>query len=128
MDMIEYIIVGLVGLIVGWHTSRHVHLQGFRDLLRAMQITEQQLRDAVRKIASPEWQQLEDAPEDLNVVEVRLEEVGGEIFAYRKDNHQFLGQGCNPQGLIERLNQNLTPCRVIVADEDGAALLQKNNT
>jgi len=26
------------------------------------------------------------------------------------------------------LNQNLTPCKVVVAKEDGADLLQKNNT
>lgn len=129
MDMIELIIVGVLGIFVGWQASKRVHLDGFRQLLRAMNISEQDLRQAMIKIQSAEWQLDEDeGSTDPTVVEVKLEQVGTEIYAYRKDNHQFLGQGCNPEGLIERLNQNLTPCRVMVAQEDGADLLQKNNS
>ena len=129
MDMIELIIVGILGIIVGWHSAKTVHLDGFRQLLKALKVTEEDLLRAMIRIQSKEWQ-LEDTEgsTDPTIVEVKLEQVGTEIYAYRKDNHQFLGQGCNPQGLIERLNQNLTPCRVIVAQEDGADLLQKNNT
>ena len=127
--MTEIIIAALVGLFIGWQASKKVHLDGFRQLLKALKVTEEDLLRAMIKIQSPGWQ-LEDleGAKDPTIVEVKLEQVGTEIYAYRKDNHQFLGQGCNPQGLIERLNQNLTPCRVIVAQEDGADLLQKNNT
>ena len=81
------------------------------------------------KIQSREWQ-----PEDLEgtkdsaVVDVKLEQQGTEIFAYRKSDNQFLAQGSNADSLIARLNENLTPCKVVVAKEDGADLLQKNNT
>jgi len=129
MDMIELFIAALVGLFIGWQASKRVHLDGFRQLLRAMSISEQDLRQAMIKIQSDGWQLDEDeGSTDPTIVEVKLEQVGTEIYAYRKDNDQFLGQGCNPQGLIERLNQNLTPCRVIVAQEDGADLLQKSHT
>jgi hypothetical protein len=125
MDMLEIFIIAALGFLLGWEASKRVHLQGFRQLLRALGITEQQLRSAMVKIQSSEWQlDEEEGSQDPTVVEVRLEQVGTEIYAYRKDNDQFLGQGGNPQGLIERLNQNLTPCRVIVAQEDGAHLLQ----
>ena len=127
--MIELFIAAAVGIFVGWQASRRVHLDGFRQLLRAMNVSEQDLRQAMIKIQSEGWQLDEDeGATDPTVVEVKLEQVGTEIYAYRKDNHQFLGQGCNPEGLIERLNQNLTPCRVMVAQEDGADLLQKNNS
>lgn len=129
MDMIELFIAAAVGIFIGWQASKRVHLDGFRQLLRALGITEQQLRSAMIKIQSDGWQLDEDeGSTDPTIVEVKLEQVGTEIYAYRKDNDQFLGQGCNPQGLIERLNQNLTPCRVIVAQEDGADLLQKSHT
>jgi hypothetical protein len=129
MDMIELFIAAAVGIFIGWQASKRVHLDGFRQLLRAMSISEQDLRQAMIKIQSDGWQLDEDeGSTDPTIVEVKLEQVGTEIYAYRKDNHQFLGQGCNPQGLIERLNQNLTPCRVIVAQEDGADLLQKSHT
>ena len=129
MDMIELIIVGLVGIFIGWTASKKVHLDGFRQLLRALKVTEEDLLRAMIKIQSREWQ-LED-PErtkDETVVDVKLEQVGTAIYAYRKSDNQFLGQGEDSQTLIERLNQNLTPCKVVVAQEDGADLLQKNNT
>jgi hypothetical protein len=128
MDMIELIIVGILGIFIGWQAAKRVHLQGFRELLRALKVTEEDLLRAMIKIQSHEWQL--DALEgstDSTVVDVKLEQQGTEIFAYRKSDNQFLAQGSNADSLIERLNQNLTPCKVVVAQEDGADLLQKNN-
>ena len=127
--MTELIIVGLVGIFIGWQAAKRVHLQGFRELLRALKITEQDLLRAMIKIQSREWQ-LEDpeGTKDETIVDVKLEQQGTEIYAYRKSDNQFLAQGSNAASLIERLNQNLTPCKVVVAQEDGADLLQKNNT
>ena len=127
--MTELIIVGLLGIFIGWRAASHVHLDGFRQLLRALKITEQDLLRAMIKIQSREWQ-LEDpeGTKDETIVDVKLEQQGTEIYAYRKSDNQFLAQGSNAASLIERLNQNLTPCKVVVAQEDGADLLQKNNT
>ena len=129
MDMIELIIVGILGIIVGWHSAKTVHLDGFRQLLKALKVTEEDLLRAMIRIQSKEWQ-LEDTEgsSDHTVVDVKLEQQGTQIFAYRKSDDQFLAQGTDADSLIERLNQNLTPCRVVVAQEDGADLLQKNNT
>jgi hypothetical protein len=106
-----------------------VHLDGFRQLLKALKVTEEDLLQAMIKIQSKEWQ-LEDTEgtKDHTVVDVKLEQQGTQIFAYRKSDEQFLAQGSDADSLIERLNQNLTPCKVVVAKEDGADLLQKNNT
>jgi len=94
-----------------------------------LKITEADLLRAMIKIQSREWQ-LEDpeGTKDDAIVDVKLEQQGTEIYAYRKSDNQFLAQGSNAASLIERLNQNLTPCKVVVAQEDGADLLQKNNT
>ena len=127
--MTEIIIAALVGLLIGWTASKQVHLDGFRQLLRALKITEEDLLRAMIKIQSREWQpDADEGAKDPAVVDVKLEQQGTEIFAYRKSDNQFLAQGSNADSLIERLNQNLTPCKVVVAKEDGADLLQKNNT
>jgi len=129
MDMTELIIATLLGILIGWQAAKRVHLQGFRELLRALKVTEADLLRAMIKIQSGEWQL--DAPEgtkDETVVDVKLEQVGTAIYAYRKSDDQFLAQGSDADSLIARLNQNLTPCKVVVAQEDGADLLQKNNT
>ena len=129
MDMIELFIAAVVGIFIGWTASKQVHLDGFRQLLRALKITEDDLLRAMIKIQSREWQ-LEDpeGTKDETVVDVKLEQVGTAIYAYRKSDDQFLAQGIDADSLIARLNENLTPCRVVVAQEDGADLLQKNNT
>ena len=128
MDMIELIIAALVGLLIGWQASKQMHLDGFRQLLRALKVTEQDLLRAMIKIQSKEWQLDDDeGTKDETVVDVKLEQQGTQIFAYRKSDDQFLAQGTDADSLIERLNQNLTPCKVVVAKEDGADLLQKNN-
>jgi hypothetical protein len=127
--MTELIIAALVGIIIGWTASKQVHLDGFRQLLRALKVTEEDLLRAMIKIQSREWQlDADEGSTDSTVVDVKLEQEGTEIFAYRKSDNQFLAQGSNADSLIERLNQNLTPCKVVVAKEDGADLLQKNNT
>ena len=129
MDMTELFIAAAVGIFLGWQASKKVHLDGFRQLLRALKITEQDLLRAMIKIQSRDWQ-LEDpeGTKDETVVDVKLEQVGTAIYAYRKSDDQFLAQGSDAASLIARLNENLTPCRVVVAQEDGADLLQKNNT
>ena len=129
MDMIELFIAAAVGIFIGWQASKKVHLDGFRQLLRALKITEDDLLRAMIKIQSREWQL--DEPEgskDDAIVDVKLEQQGTQIFAYRKSDDQFLAQGSDAASLIARLNENLTPCRVVVAQEDGADLLQKRNT
>ena len=127
--MIELFIAALVGIFIGWTASKQVHLDGFRQLLRALKVTEDDLLRAMIKIQSKEWQ-LEDpeGAKDSTIVDVKLEQQGTEIYAYRKSDDQFLAQGTDADSLIARLNENLTPCRVVVAQEDGADLLQKRNT
>ena len=129
MDMTELFIAALVGIFIGWQAAKRVHLQGFRDLLRALKVTEQDLTRAMARIQSGEWQPEDhEGTKEGTVVDVRLEQVGTAIFAYRKSDDQFLAQGTDADSLIERLTQNLTPCRVVVAQEDGGDLLLKNNT
>ena len=129
MDMIELIIASIIGIFIGWQSAKRVHLDGFRQLLKALKVTEQDLLRAMIKIQSGEWQlNADEGSKDETVVDVKLEQVGTAIYAYRKSDDQFLAQGTDADSLIERLNQNLTPCRVVVAQEDGADLLQKRNT
>ena len=128
MDMTELIIATVVGIFIGWQAAKRVHLQGFRDLLRALKVTEQDLLRAMLRVQSGEWQPDDhEGSTDRTVVDVKLEQQGTEIFAYRKSDNQFLAQGSDADSLIARLNQNLTPCKVVVAKEDGADLLLKNN-
>ena len=125
--MIEFIIVFALGWIIGWKINDAVRTAAVKALLKELGVTDQDLRAAAARNGII----LPDAPDtaaDTTVVEIRLEQEGNQIYAYRKSDSAFLGQGSDTDSLIERLNQNLTPCRVVVSKEDGADLLQKSHS
>lgn len=101
----------------------------FREILKDLGVTEQQLRELARKndLDLDSDQQHSDKEDGLTPIEIKIEEVQGTLYAYRLDNNQFLGQGVDREQLIQRLKENLTNVRLIIAKEDGADLLQKNN-
>ena len=134
MEIIDLILALTLGLVIGWRAAAHVHLTGFRELMRMLKISDQDLVQAMRRSGPKDWHDkldliaAEQASETLTVVNVRLEQEGNQIYAYRKSDDLFLGQGADPDSLIARLNETMASCRVTVAKEDGADLLQKNNT
>ena len=70
-----------------------------------------------------EEQQVED--EGYERVQIKVEQVGAELYAYRKDDGLFLGQGSTKELLIERLADKLKDVRLMISKEDGADLLGK---
>jgi len=125
--MLEFIIVFALGVLIGWRCADAIHTATLSMLLKELGVKEQDLRRVLGKI-KPDHD-LDPEHETMHaVVGVRLEQEQGQIYAYRKDTAEFLGQGTDAESLIARLNENMQPCRVVVAKEDGADLLQKNNT
>ena len=125
--MLELIIAFIIGWILGWRINDALRTTAMRHLLKELGVTERDLRAAAARNGIP----LADAPDtaaDTTVVEVRLEQDGNQIYAYRKSDDTFLGQGTDRDSLIDRLNQNMKPCRVLIDKEDGADLLQKSHS
>ena len=130
MDMIETVLIVVAAFWLGNRWATNFHQKIFREILRELGVTEQQLKDLMLR----QQQQLnrltpEEHAADLTVVEVRLEQMGDVIYAYRKSDNQFLAQGLDADALIATLKLNLcAPCRIVVDTDDGADLLQKNNS
>ena len=125
--MLELIITFIIGWILGWRINDALRTAAIRALLKELGVTDQDLRAA----AARNGIEIAEAPEDAadeEVVEIKLEQHGGQIFAYRKSDDTFLAQGTDRDSLIDRLNQTMRPCRILIDKEDGADLLQKNNT
>ena len=98
----------------------------FREILKDLGVTDQQLKDLAssKGLDMPLVDADSSQEQQRPVVEIKIEQHQGILFAFRKDNDQFLAQGTDREALIQRLTENLTPCRVIVAKEDGADLIQ----
>jgi hypothetical protein len=125
--MLELIITFTIGWILGWKINDVLRTAAIKALLKELGVTDQDLRAAAARNGI-EISAAPDTAADETVVEVKLEQHGGQIFAYRKSDDTFLAQGTDRDSLIDRLNQTMKPCRILIDKEDGADLLQKNNT
>jgi hypothetical protein len=118
----ELMIITVLAFAIGWKASQWWHVIAFKKLLEDLGVSQQQLEKLHSQLTEvpgfdPEPQ------EPQTVVEVRLEQLDGVILAYRKSDSQFLAQATDRESLIQRLTENLTPCRVVIAKEDGADLI-----
>lgn len=127
--MVEFLIMFALGWFLGSALTRAWMALSFREILRDLGVTEQQLRALAAKndIKIPVENPRDSITGEITVtpMEIRIEEVGGTLYAYRLDNSQFLGQGPDREALIQRLTENLTNVRLIIAEENGAGFIKK---
>jgi hypothetical protein len=126
MDILLFLIP--VAFYIGWKVNEAWMLLSFRTILQELKISNDQLV----KIARDKGIQLTETDPDPEpesdpgvpaLLEVRLEQIDGQIFAYSLKDDQFLGQGTDRDTLVQRLTENLTNVRVIIAKEHGADLI-----
>jgi len=128
METLEFIgwitLAALVGFWFGSKITANLHRAAAQMLLEELKITPQQLKAIQEGL---EQRLLSDDPEK-EILDVRLEQHQGVIFAYRCDDHTFLGQGTNRDDLLKSLMHRLSNCTVRIKEDQGADLLLKNNT
>jgi len=122
--IIEFLIVFAVGFWLGSVVRGAWMALSFREILKDLGITEQQLRALAEKneIQLPEIKS-DDKESQLPVLEVRVEQTDLGLFAYRKRDSLFLARGADREELMKNLVNNLTNVRVVIAKEDGAELI-----
>jgi hypothetical protein len=126
--MLELVIVFILGAIIGGRLTHNMMMSATKRLLQDLGIKERDLRRFAEKqgITLPDTPQ--DAADELTVVEITLEQQGNQIFAYRKDDSTFLGQGHDKESLIDAIAHRMKDVRLVIAEEDGAELLQKSHS
>ena len=126
--MLELVIVFIIGAIIGSRLTHDIMMSATKRLLQDLGIKERDLRRFAEQqgITLPETPQ--DAAAELTVVEITLEQQGNQIFAYRKDDSTFLGQGHDKESLITAIAHRMKDVRLVIAEEDGADLLQKSHS
>ena len=125
----------LIALIVifafGWYIGSKVQFWldqiTFKHILEDLGVTNKQLTGLIAQDDIPDVNASTADGNGLTPLEITLEQHQGVIYAYRKDNQQFLGQGTDQQGLIDSISKRMTDVRLIIDQADGADLLRKNN-
>jgi hypothetical protein len=116
MDTFVLIVIGFIaGYLMGKTVANWTNTLAFREILKDLGVKDSDI------------QKLRESPDDddeLDQLEVKIEQHQGQLYAFRLDNEQFLGQGASREELIESLKGKLNNVRVIVSEEHGAKLIQ----
>lgn len=123
MDYIDYIIIFALGLYIGFKVNEAIMALTFKQMLREAGITKGDL-DKFHDHWSKRMEQESDE-DGLEHIDVKIEAHSGQLYAFRKDNDEFLGQGANRDDLIARLAEKLKGVRLVIQEGEGAELIKK---
>jgi bifunctional ADP-heptose synthase (sugar kinase/adenylyltransferase) len=117
-----YIILALfAGIWIGWKAQEILFSMTFGKMLEEAGVTNKDLS----KFLDHHKDQLDlEEESELTKVEIRLEQMGDQIYAYRKDNDTFLAQGHDRAELIDRISKRINNVKLIIAEDDGAGLIR----
>jgi hypothetical protein len=130
---IEISILVVLAFALGWRIgswiTTHFLALSFRQILQDLGVSNEQLRKLARD-AGVDLSDVNPSTEpgvELTPLEVTIEQHQGVLYAYRKDNQQFLGQGTDQSTLVDSIARRMDNVRLIIDTADGADLLRKNN-
>lgn len=121
----DYFILGIVAFYLGYKVNEKIMYITFSKMMKEAGITNKELDKFIGYWAPGLTQgpELADEPQ----VEIRLEQHNDVIYAYRKDNEEFLAQGGNQDELFKKIGERFQDVKFVIHQADGAELLQKNN-
>lgn len=130
----ELIILAVIGFAVGWaigaSITRVLLSRVFADMLKDLNVGTDQLRSYAEKngLKFEKIETKDNGEESEVIVNVKIEEHHGCLYAFRKDDDKFLGQGSTREELIERISHEFSgTIRMVVAKEDGADLIKQTS-
>jgi hypothetical protein len=126
--MIDIIVLLALGFAIGYKVSEIIHLLSFRRIMRDLNISEQQLLKVARDQGITVQDDRSEEDRELGIretIHIKIEQHGGQIYAYKSDTDEFLGQGTDPDDLVNGIARRFKGIRMIV--DEGADLLQKSH-
>jgi hypothetical protein len=88
------------------------------DLFRRTGVTPEKLEQVMRDLQKEVGEEVKD-PEIL----IKVEQHGEQLYVFRKDNDEFLGQGRSYDEILKILQSKFKNVKFAVHKEDGAELL-----
>jgi hypothetical protein len=125
MDAILLLVGFAIGWAVGSKITEAIHVMSFKKIMEDLDISDQQLKK-LAKANGIDLPENDSETNELEVCEIRIEQHQGQLYAYRKSDDHFLGQGTDRDTLIERLkSQFQKDIKLVITEEDGANLIKQ---
>ena len=126
-DLLAFVLGCILGGIVGYKAADHLHKALIPDIFRRAGVTPEKL-EAVMKDLQREIDTEEGKTVEFPNLEIKVEQHGGRMFAYRKDSGLFLAQGKTRDELIAMISEKVSNVTLVITEADGAALIKENPT
>jgi len=118
----ETIVLVVLAFIVGWKLSEWITTTSFMKILDDLNVNTKDLEKLNKAYAKSLGEEVE---EDVNVIEVKVEEHQGRLFAYESVKDTFLAYADNADDLLAKLIEHFPPGTRITIDKDqGGVLVQ----
>ena len=126
-DLLAFVLGCILGGIVGYRVSDALHKTLIPDIFRRAGVTPEKL-EAVMKDLQREINVEEGRADEFPKLEIKVEQHGEFMFAYRKDTDLFLAQGRTREELIAMISQKVANVTLVISEADGAMLIKENPT
>jgi hypothetical protein len=118
LDIIAFGLGCIFGAVVGYRVADAMHKAIMPDLFRRTGVTPEKLEQVMRDLQKEVGEEVKD-PEIL----IKVEQHGEQLYVFRKDNDEFLGQGRSYDEILKILQSKFKNVKFAVHKEDGAELL-----
>ena len=126
-DLLAFVLGCILGGIVGYKAADRLHKALIPDIFRRAGVTPEKL-EAVMKDLQKEIDTEEGKTSEFPNLEIKIEQHGELMFAYRKDTGLFLAQGKTRDELIAMISEKVSNVTLVIAEADGAGLIKENPT
>ena len=126
-DILAFVLGCILGGIVGYQAADRLHKVLIPDIFRRAGVTPEKL-EAVMKDLQREINIEEGKTSEFPNLEIKVEQHGDRMYAYRKDSGLFLAQGKTRDELIAMITEKVSNVTLVISEADGAALIKENPT
>ena len=120
-DIFTFLLGACLGAVAGYRVADHIHKAIMPDLFKRAGVTPEKL-ERVMEDLKKEIGQVDDTANDTEIL-IKVEQHGTQLYVFRKDNDEFLGQGTNYDEILKILQSKFKNVKFAVHKEDGADLL-----
>ena len=118
LDIVAFALGCIFGAVVGYRVADAMHKAIMPDLFRRTGVTPEKLEQVMRDLQKEVGEEVKDSE-----ILIKVEQHGEQLYVFRKDNDEFLGQGRNYDEILKILQSKFKDRKFAVQKEDGAELL-----
>ena len=122
-DTILSILIFAAGMYCGYKLNELLMAHVVRNMMEDAGITTKQLEKF-----SDHWKTKlgdeEDESVTLEIVEVKIEKVDDQLFAFHLDSNEFIAQGKTKEDLLAAIEKRMTNVKLVISQEHGAEFVK----